>query len=204
MNMRTLVVICTTLLPLIASSAEDTTTLDAPSTVTVGGYTFHVGSCTRLPYQQPTQSSPETCIHIDISPEQKRRRLLSSFTIGYHSPHTKSTYELDETHHTLLLSNDHVACAGPLTDVERAAHQQAHENALHTYATHTTLLRTTFGQKRIPDQEGVHAAFFIPELHENHPSKLIVVHGRSHVDIYPCTLVAHREESTRCSLCPVS
>lgn len=204
MNMRTLVVICTTLLPLIASGSEDTATIDTPSTVTVDGYRFHVGDCTRLAYEQPAASSPKTCIHIDISPEQTRRRLLSSFTIEHHSPNTKSTYTLDEAHNTLSLSNDHSACPGPLTDIERVALQQAHENALHTYATRTALLRAAFGERRIPNKPCVHAAFFIQPHHEDSSSTLIVVDGRSHVDRYPCTLVAHREESTRCSLCPVS
>ncbi|MBS1987278.1 hypothetical protein JST99_05085 [Candidatus Dependentiae bacterium] len=203
MNMRRLVVICATLLPFIAHGTEDAT-IDTPSTVTVDGYTFHVGDRTRLSYKQPAESSPKTCIHIDVSPEQTRRRLLSSFTIEHHSPHTKSTYTLDEAHNTLLLSNDHSALPGPLTDIERVALQQAHENALHTYATRTALLRDAFGERRIPNKPCVHAAFFIQPHHENNPSTLIVVDGLTHVDRYSCTLITHRSESTGCSLCPVS
>lgn len=83
---------------------------------------------------------------------------------------------------------------GPQSSVVRESHERALQAAKISWAARTATLRKQFQTTRIPDSPEVTAELF--------RSKLIVVHGSSHVAVHPCTFVEQEEDP--CSVCSIS
>lgn len=83
---------------------------------------------------------------------------------------------------------------GPQSSVVRESHERALQAAKVSWAARTATLRKQFQTTRIPDSPEVTAELF--------RSKLIVVHGSSHVAVHPCTFVEQEEDP--CSVCSIS
>lgn len=177
---------------------SDTSSLNMPLTsnkvMARGGYyemqepiTLHHGA-------SGSQIEKDSVIQILAHADEQGSSSPKMFTIRY-SCCAHREYDLEESKRGWSLeSGTYSFNFGPQSAAERESYERELQSAKTSWAARTATLRKHFQTTRIPESPEVTAELF--------RSKLVVVHGSSHVSVHPCTFVEQEEDP--CSLCSIS
>lgn len=174
---------------------------DLPSNVvTIGGYPVEIGSPKTLnarSQQSATSLSHSDKILADISYDEEGLLNICYWTSHedyYNVTHVKNSTYLQEGSFGGSIKPDFLK-----TEAEVLKGRQTLEKALALRSARTAELRGWFQTTRIPDEPGITAEIFRSKR------KLVVVHGVSHVTVYPYKFIHQQEkEEDICSPCSIS